>query len=408
MSAPPPTTEAAPRFFQPATLVAGILLGILGLAWAGRAVTTRDWHRDFHRFYPLIGPESMYQPTIGEMRAIVRARCRPDQILVIVGGNSIMQGVGQPVERLWTRHLQELLGDRYCVVNLAFRGSSPTDGGALVAESLRDEFPRQIYIANVPAFSTASPAGHLDYRFMTLDALYKGWLIDFAPRQAVLADVLSHPKHYPGAREADLGARLDAWLRFRDFWNWWAVTRAFTFPTPMLPSFRLAYQARNKFSDHEPDYEATPFRDRLLLQNVELETQITRNTTSPYYEKDATGNWQTIGIAMTQFDNFAKDAFPAPLKTRTLIVVADNCPFYVNRLTADEKQRDTLAIRDTVARWKTHGYDAIDYGPGFVETDYGDRTHLTSTGGRKLAARLAPEIDQLAGRLGYGSPTPSP
>ena len=155
MSEPAPVP--VPRFFQPVTLLAGVVLGLIGLAWAGRAVTGRDWHRDFVRFHPLIAPESMYQPTIGEMRAIVRARCRPDQILVIVGGNSIFQGVGQPVENLWTRHLQELLGDRYAVVNLAFRGSSPTDAGALAAESLRDEYPRQIYLANVPPFVPSGP-----------------------------------------------------------------------------------------------------------------------------------------------------------------------------------------------------------------------------------------------------------
>jgi hypothetical protein len=399
MSAPPPST--APRFFQPATLVAGVVLGLIVLAWAGRVLTGRDWHRDFFRFHPMIAPESMYQPTIGEMRAIVRARCRADQILVIVGGNSILQGVGQPVEKLWTRHLQELLGDRFCVVNLAFRGSSPTDGGSLVAESLRDEFPRQIYLANVPPFSAANPAGHLDYRFLLLDAYYKGWLLDFPARQTVIDDYLAHPKEYPAARELALGARLDAWLRFRDFWNWWSFTRFFTFPTSMAPTFKLAYQPRNKFPDREPDYELTPALDRFLNQYVDLETQITRNTSSPYYEKDAAGNWQPIGHAMKRFDEFASVAFPEKLKARTLIIVAANCPFYIRRLTPDERMRDEMAIRDTVTRWKTLGYGALDYGPGFVDADFGDRTHLTSSGGRKLAARAAPQIQQLAEKLGY-------
>jgi hypothetical protein len=399
MSDPAPTSP--PRLFQPVTLVAGLLLGLIGLAWAGRAVTGFDWHRDFQRFHPMIAPESMYQPTIGEMRAIVRARCRPDQVLVIVGGNSIMQGVGQPVQRLWSRHLQELLGDRYCVINFAFRGSSPTDGGALVAESLRTEFPRQIYIANVPPFSAASPAGALDYRFMLLDAYYKGWLLDFPARDATIADYLAHPKVYPNARELALGARLDAVFRFRDFWNWWSTTRGFTFPTTMAPMFKFAYQPRNKFNDEEPDFEQTPTIDRFLRSNVELETQITRNTTSPYYGKDADGNWQAFDHAMKQFDDFARNAFPKPLQARTLIVVAENATYFTRRLTPEEKKRDAQAMDETVARWKMLGYDAIDYGAGFTDDDFGDRTHLTSAGGRKLAKRLAPEIEVLAGRLGY-------
>jgi hypothetical protein len=410
MSAPKPTST---RLFQPLTVIAGVVLGLIGLAWAGRAVTDRDWHKDFHRFHPMIAPEdfhrfhpmiapeSMYQPTIGEMRAIVRARCRPNQVLVIVGGNSILQGVGQPVEKLWSRHLQELLGDRFCVINFAFRGSSPTDGGALVAESLRDEFPRQIYIANVPPFSASPPAGHLDYRFQLFDAYYKGWLLDFPARNVVIKNYLAHPEEFPAAREQALGARFDARLRFRDFWNWWSLTRGFTFPTAMAPTFKFAYAPRNEFPDQEPDYELTPTMDRFLNKFVDVEMEITRNSTSPYYEKDEAGNWRTIGHAMARFDEYASTAFHDSLKPRTLIIVSANAPFYVRRLTPDEKKRDELAPIDTVTRWKALGYSALYYGPSFGDADFGDRTHLTSAGGRKLAALVAPEVRQLAEKLGY-------
>ena len=169
MSDTPAPLPSAP-FFRPVTLLAGVALGLGLLAVAGRLVTRDDWHRDFHRFHPFIAPETLYQPTVAEMCAIIRARCRPGQILVVVGGNSVFQGVGQPVEKLWTRRLQERLGDRYAVVNLAFRGSAPTDAGALAAEALRAEFPHQIYLANVPPFKAASPGGTVEYFLMLLDA----------------------------------------------------------------------------------------------------------------------------------------------------------------------------------------------------------------------------------------------
>lgn len=393
-----------PRFFQPLTLLAGVVLGLLALAWAGRAVTQRNWHRDFQRFHPLIAPETSYQPTIAEMQAIVRSKCRPDQILVVVGGNSIFQGVGQPVEKLWTRRLQELLGDRYAVVNLAFRGSSPTDGGTLVAESLRDEFPHQIYLANVPPFKAASPGGSVDYFFMLLDAHHKGWLLRHPPRDAVIADRLSRPDLYPAAREQSLGAWLDAALRFRDLWNWWSATRSFTFPTPQTSQLTRAFRARNDFPDTEPDFDAMPLTERFSLRFAATELDITRNTTAPYYEPDGSGGWRAAPHMQAEFEDYARDAFPDPLKVRTLIVVSPNSPYYVSRLTPAEQARDGLAIRDTVARWMALGYAATDYGPGFDDTDFGDRTHLTATGGRKLAARLAPEIRALARLLGYPNP----
>lgn len=399
-----PTPVPASRFFQPVTLLAGVVLGLIGLAWAGRAVTGRDWHRDFVRFHPLIAPESMYQPTIGEMRAIVRAHCRPDQILVIVGGNSIFQGVGQPLEKLWSRHLQELLGDRYAVVNLAFRGSSPTDAGALAAESLRAEYPRQIYLANVPPFTPASSAGGLDYRFMLFDASYKGWLVDLPARNEVVKDYLLRSDVYPAARELSYGARLDAWLRFRDFWNWWSATRFFTFPTFFTPDLSRAFRPRNSFADLEPDFESMPFQNRFAERFLQAEMQITRNASAQSYRQDSSGQWQRKDFERSQFLISAGAAFPDSLKARTLIILSRNSPYYTRRLTPAEQARDELSFRDGVTDWKELGYEAMDYGPDFTDEDFGDRTHLTAHGGRKLADRVAPQIRQLATRLGYLQP----
>lgn len=401
MSEPAP----APRFFQPVTLLAGIVLGLLALAWAGRAVTGRDWHRDFHRFHPLISAETQYLPTIAEMRAIVRARCRPDQILVIVGGNSILQGVGQSVGKLWSRRLQELLGDRYAVVNLAFRGSSPTDAGALVAESLRDEYPRLIYLANVQPFKGSSPGGSLDYFFMLLDAHHKGWLIDFPARTAVIDDLLSRPDLYPRAREQALEARLDAWLRFRELWNWWSATRCFTFPTPRTPGSAQAFRPRNAFPDLEPDFADTPFRERFADRFTEAEMQITRNTSAPFYRPGpAPGQWLPHAGEFLQFRKIAAAAFPAAVKARTLIILSRNSPYYTRKLTEAERARDELSFHDGILEWRKLGYGAMEYGPDFTDQDFGDRTHLTVEGGQKLAARVAPQIRALATQLGYPNP----
>lgn len=402
MSDTSPST--APRLFQPLTLLAATLLGLGALAWAGRAVTNHNWHRNFVRFHYMIAPESQYQPTVGEMRAIIRDQCRPDQILVVVGGNSIFQGVGQPVEKLWTRRLQELLGDRYALVNLAFRGSSPTDAGALAAESLRDEFPRQIYLANVPPFTTAAAAGSIDYSFMTLDALHKGWLLDHPERNSQVADRLSRPDLYPNFRELDLGARLDAALRFRELWNWWSATRAFTFPTSLTPEAKRAFLPRNALPDTERDFDEIPFAERYAPRFLETEMLITRNTTAQYYTRTPDGGWQISEFELAQFRKFAGWAFPDRLKARTLIVLSRNSPFYTSKLSGAEQARDELAFRDCAAAWRELGYAATEYGTGFKEDDFGDRTHLTVSGGHKLAARLAPEIRALANKLGYPNP----
>lgn len=388
-------------WFNPATLLAGLVLGLVILAWAGARGTEHNWHRDFHRFHPYISLESQYQPTVGEMRAIVRSQCRPDQILVVVGGNSVFQGVGQPVARLWSRRLQTELGHRYAVVNLAFRGSSPTDAGALVAESLRAEYPRQIYLANVPPFVAASPGGSLDYRYMVLDAYYKGWLIKHPPRDDAIADYLDRTDVYPHARELALGARLDAWLRFRDFWNRWSTERFFTFPTELTAEVSQAFRPRGKFKDDEPDFETMPFEQRFSPRFLETEMNITRNTTAQFYEPDPAGGWMPSELEHRQFRRIASAAFPPELQARTLIVLSRNSPYYTKRLSQAEQARDEIAFRDCVKIWREIGYAAMAYGADFREADFGDRTHLTATGGEKLALQVAGEVRTLAIRLGY-------
>ena len=108
------------------------------------------------------------------MSAIVRSKCRPDQVLVIVGGNSILFGVWQRDVDVWSKRLQELLGDRYCVINFALRGGTPTDGGAVVAEALRKEFPRQILIVNEAAVTGVEPFGREAYRYLVWQGYFGG------------------------------------------------------------------------------------------------------------------------------------------------------------------------------------------------------------------------------------------
>ncbi len=392
------------RIFHPKTLLVGVVLGLVSLSWIARYTADHNYHPGSVRFHPMIAPDSLYQPTIAEMQAFVRVRCRSDQVLVIVGGNSIFLGVGQPVEKLWTKYLQKILGDQYAVVNLAFRGSSPTDAGAIVAETLRTEYPRQIYLANATPFSLASPIGDTPYRFMMLDAFYKGWLINFPARNVAMNEYLTHSKIHPEAAELKLSAILDRALRFREFWNWWSATQFFTFPAPLAESFDRAYQPRDYFGDQEPDFETMPFSDRFSPRFAEAEMSITRNSTSGYYHKNTSGVWQLNEGATTSFRNQTRQAFPDEVKPRTLIILSRNSPYYTARLTDSERGRDEMGFKDTLALLKMECYEAMEYGSDFTEVDFGDRTHLTATGGRKLADRVAPQIRQIAIKLGYLNP----
>jgi hypothetical protein len=390
---------------SPVSLLLGLAAGLAVLAWKGREVATHDWHTNFTRFHPMISPEAMYEPSVEEMCAIVRARCKPEQVLVIVGGNSILLGVGQPADRMWTRQLQDDLGDRYVVVNLAFRGASPNDAGAIVAETLRSEFPRQIYIANEVPFQSASPIGIETYRFVLLDAYYKGFLLPWKARDDALSYYLA-TTNFRDYHQMDLeiGAKLDSFLYFHNLWNWVSYTHHFTFGTSLMPHAPEAYWPRSRFEDRENDFDSTPFESRFTPQVVATDLDISQKYTARFYQENVDKSWTRNGDAYRYFLADARAEIPDPLKSRTLLIVGRNSPYYTQQLDPHIQARDDLAIADTIAGLEFLGYGAMGYGNDLSVEDFGDRTHLTASGGVKLAAVVAPKVAAMAQKLNYLQP----
>jgi len=394
-------SESIERPFRPWGFIAGILLGLVFCAGVGRWVSAHDYHGNFTRFHVRISPEGRYYPTMEEMRTIVRARCRPDQILVIVGGNSIFHGVGQPPAKLWTEELQRLLGPRYVVINFALRGALCTDGGAYVAESLRKEFPRQIYVANTSPFTAPKPYGIEPYRYLFWQARARGLLEDFPAREQLVAKFMRIEYSW-GDRFERWGAEwLDRGLRFRDTWNWFNYRFFFTIPDPLTPSGPQSTLARGAFKDLEGDFDAVPLHERFKAVSREAEMAIVRGFSSTHVEAVPGQGWIVKAQSRAEFVEAAKAAVPDDLKARTLIMLSRNCPYYLDQLSPEERQREDFAYREAVAAWRALGYRARDYGSDYAPADFGDRTHLASSGGRKLARTVAAEINSMVVDLGY-------
>jgi hypothetical protein len=389
------------KIWRPRWLLAGILLGLVVMAWLGQRAVSSDYHPHFTRFFPEISPEASYYPTVGEMTAIVRARCRPDQVLVIVGGNSVLHGVWQPAEVMWTRKLQERLGERYVVINFALRGATPTDGGAVVAEVLRDEFPRQIYIANEKAATGIFPLGSETYRTVFWQAYFGGQLINDAARNAYVRDTLFYPANWAKAAEISGSALLDRALRFRDYWNRVAFERLNTVPSIYAPAPPGLFAPRKLFTDQERDGSGLTLDERYLPAVRSREMEILRATSGLFYEHKNGGGWQMREAERMRIDAYYRDAFPAALHTRTMLLIGRDSAFFRAQLRPDERTRDEQAIVDSVAMLRGHGYAALDYGEKFTAEDYADRTHLAPAGGEKLADAVAPAVRALADKLGY-------
>src|SRR5258708_2636997 len=333
------TIDGFRQLLKPVGIVIGATLGFAMCVGLGYRAQYVDVHKTFTRFHPMIAPDSLYQPTLGEMLAIVRSRVTKDKIVVIVGGNSIFYGVGQAVEKLWSRRLGDKLGDNYRVINFACRGGGPTDGGALVPEALRDGYPKIIYVANTAPGQAPDAIGSDTYRFLFWDAYFKGKLTGWQPREDRLTDYRKAPTTKSQYIEMELEGKADRWLHFKDLWERFGYNHLFpvwNFYTPEITSF---LKARRLYTDLENDFSTSPFERRYQPQFLQTEMKIVRNFSAGYYKQNENNQWAKVENEWNGFTKGVHAAFPDCLKNQTLICFSQNTPFYVNHLNGAAKTR---------------------------------------------------------------------
>ena len=191
-----------------------IPLGFALAVWLGREAATYAKPDKFVRFHQGIAPESLFYPPFSTLENLALARWSPGRTLVIIGGNSILNGVGQSDKNLWSRRLQEELGERYVVVNLSFRGALPCEAGALVAESLIKRGLPVVLISNTAPGTVGRVAGGA-YGYLYYNGLAHNRLMYHPAREADLAawEETATPSIREQQTELRRAAALDAALR---------------------------------------------------------------------------------------------------------------------------------------------------------------------------------------------------
>lgn len=376
-------------------LLGGILTGFLGATWQGHRASSYSKPDRFTRFHQRISLDALYYPPYAMLETLALARWSPGKTLVIIGGNSIMNGVGQPAGVLWSRRLQELLGDSYVVVNLAFRAAGPVQGGALVAESLLRRGYPVLYVANTTPLAGPGRAPGGFYGYFYWQALYQNRLAPFAARQdAIERWVESLP---PGerAREAEtrLGARLESLTRHQSLWHHIGYRHVFTVWHPLLAG--NFWVPRAGLPDNEPP--ARPLRER-FQDFLPEEMAIVRGSMQSLAVPTAPGQWAVEAGNRQRLDDDLRISLLPALRPRTLVLLIENAPYYRDLLDPVEKEQAHFVQHAFARLWRDHGVACEVAGEDFTSLDYVDRAHLSGSGGRKLAELVARKIQELPHR----------
>jgi hypothetical protein len=198
---------------------------------------------------------------------------------------------------------------------------------------------------------------------------------------------------------------LDRLLYFQDAWNFLTYKKFGTVwgQYPVGPVF---LGPRENQPDPEGDFMTTPMAARFPPYKEAAELAILRGWADTAYlpKRGPDGAWQPKARAWNEFRDNIQAAFPAALKPRTLVLLSRDCPFYVEKLSQEDRERYELVCLTSVQQWTAAGYGAFAYGDDFAAEDYGDRIHLTSAGGAKLAKLTAGQVRTLSQKLGYKNP----
>lgn len=313
---------------------------------------------------------------------------------MVVGGNSVLQGVGQRPSHIWTLHLQQLLGDDYVVVNLAMRGGTPRECASLIAERLHADGVPVILVTNGHPTDWQGSA----YRYFFWDAWGKGHLLPDPRRDSWLANFTatyaSAEVHLEGRRQG----QIDAVAYAADLWTAVAYKyRASVWSSVKYPKFWRPY--RNAV-DTDPG-ATLDFDARLNPSPDSIEVVQLRQFLNLANSKMVLGD----AVSGTTDPIHARTA-PASLKERQLFVFCPDNPYYRSRLTPQEqadydelhrRHRDALVLSG-------HPAQLVEQ---YVQKDYIDKVHLSERGGKKLAEDLAPTIRAMGERL-YGPKPATP
>lgn len=396
-------------FMRPRLFALGVCFGLLACALLGRHTAHTSWYRDFARIGGPLREDATFFVTASQIDALIGARCKSDQVLVVVGGSSVLWGAGQPVSRLWTRTLQADLGDGFCVLNLAVPAGF-FSGHGTVAMEMAAHRHRKAFLVTDAQFPPRDVIGHGWFRHVFWDAYYKH-LLDPAlvtTRQSRRWALLARQEEDETASDRQrgeqirLGMWLDSYLYFNDLWTYFH----YRYFMPVYSAQNAGYQFGPHRALRDYDYAVDLPTIRQMRNfpregspQFERENGNVRAFLYGWFDRTATGmriKARRLADAAEWIADIPTTDFPGKI----LILEIPQAPYYLGRLTADERSAYAALADRQADVWKRNGYNVLQV-TDLVQDDYADRVHINALGGDKLAAEVA---SRLRGLVAQSSP----
>ncbi len=382
-----------PQRFTPIAFFVGVAVAFALCSFAGRVVSKHNIYHNFHRFHDYISPASLYYPTISQMISIVESQSKPEQTVVIVGGNSVFFGLGQNQEDLWSDKLQSMLGDKYAVFNFANPSSGPFEWGYWTAEALLKKHRKVIYATIAVPGKVGEIDGSDVYGYGYWDAHDKNLLVHDKFRDAKVEQRISalNDKEQLRIAELRMKSKFDGLFYFEDLWNAVAYEKFFTVWTHLTSANPLKPHKDYADARYYPGPVEGRFKSDVDLASI-------RSYSKSYFEYNSATPRESFWYKL-QGDMYG--LIPHHLKKNCLVVVGTHTPSYLDRLSPVERTREDLASSRSVETWVKAGYHSTSLAGELANEDFLDCRHLIASGGQKVATIVASKVQSMNKELGY-------
>lgn len=377
----------------PIWFFAGLILGFLICALSGYCLSKENIFQNFVRFNLHISPSSQYFPNANQMLNLVKKNTTKDQIVVIIGGNSVLYGYGQEEKNLWSNQLNEKLGQKYKVFNYSFQGTAPFEGGYWVAEALFKQGYKVILVTNSAPAEICPPPG-VNLRSVYFDFRNRNLLLQDKVRDDFVKDVDRQEGnlYLKDIEEKDLARKLDAMVYASDLWNWVSYNFFYTIWTSNNDLFLYP----KKLLTEKKIYCEPPFKDAFDYDSDQI--KIFQKEKMVWTDRS---HWAPLPYAWIGFDNMAQRLVPVPMRKQSLVIITCQSPVLLKNFSMDEKKCTEMTYHWSALKWREFGYRAIVIGQGYQAQDFYDFKHLSDSGLSKMTDRLNVEVRDIAKELGY-------
>lgn len=392
------------RLFAPKIFLVSAVFGFLICCGLGYLTTLKNQYGDIPRFGVYVGPQASLFPTASQLLAYTKAHARDDQVLVVVGGSSVMNGVGQSNEQLWTKKLQQSLGDKFAVVNLAMRSCSTYEVACFIAEAMLKQHRKVIFVTGTQAAYGWSVIGRPPYAHYYWDAKFHDLLLDFPERDQALKNSEKDLPSFGWTPESLTELKLGEWLNSKlyqyELWNTVGHRYFFTSYSAVAAGateLKGVYWPRKKLPQNMEAEETFP------LPSEEFARSFFPTVLSKFVVwNEKSKQWEKTGKAWDTAQDTIRTNLVPQLRPHTLLVLSYYNPYFRHKyLTKPQQHSEKLAYSLTQDLFKKEGVRSIRSGDAYNPADFRDPIHLSPSGGQRLAIDVAKEVKEMAKELGY-------